>query len=107
MWDLYAPTQVGMSKETKGPIIPDDFRPVFGTRKEFAEDYIAKLELFIPHKQDDRIERKSFQLSMEHIQVEGANPALAMAAADYAAQLRWSVGLRRLAAFGRRTAAAS
>lgn len=31
MWYRYEPTQVGTNKETKQPIMSDEFRPVFGT----------------------------------------------------------------------------
>ena len=62
-------------------------------RKEFISDFIAKLELFAPHKQDDRLQRNSLWLSMEHIMAEKDNPTTAMIIADYAAQfevVRWT-----------------
>ena len=93
MWFRYEPTQVGTSKETREPIMSDEFRPVFGTREEFITEFIAKLELYLPHKQDDRLQRNNLRLSMEHIQAEIENPTVAMTISDYAAQfeiVRWT-----------------
>jgi hypothetical protein len=70
MWFRYEPTQVGTNKETKQPMMSDEFRLVFGTRNEFIDEFVAKLELFSPHRQDDRIQRNNLQRSLEHIMAE-------------------------------------
>ena len=93
IWYRYEPTQVGTNKETMELIVSEEFRPLFGTRKEFISEFIAKLELFAPHKQDDRLQRSNLWLSMEHIMAEKDNPTTAMIIADYAAQfevVRWT-----------------
>lgn len=93
VWYRYEPTQVGTNKDTMEPIMSEEFRPVFGTRKEFIKEFIAKFELFVPHKQDDRLQRNNLWLSMEHIMTEKENPTIAMILTDYAAQfevVRWT-----------------
>ena len=81
----YEPTQFGNDKETKQPIISDEFRPVFGTLSKFIEGSIAKLELFSPHKHDDRIQRNNLHRSLEQIMAEKKKPTVGMLIADYAA----------------------
>ena len=51
-------------------MMSDEFRPVFGTRNEFIDEFVAKPELFFPHRQDDRIQRNNLQRSLEHIMAE-------------------------------------
>ena len=93
MWYRFELTQIGVNKDTKEPIMSMEFRPVFGTRREFLEEFIAQLELYIPHKQDDRLQRNNLWRSMEQIMLEKENPTVAMLIADYAAQFettRWT-----------------
>ena len=59
---------------------------MFGTQEGFIEEFIAKLELFSPHKQDDRIQRNNLHRSLEHIMAEKEKPSVGILIADYAAQ---------------------
>jgi len=93
MWHRFELTQIGVNRDTKEPVLSKEFRPVFGPRTQFVEEFKTQFELYIAHKQDDLLQRNNLYRTMEHIQQEKENPTVALVIADYAAQfetVRWT-----------------
>ena len=92
-WMRYEPTQVGNDSETGEPIFTSEFVPHRGPRKDFLEEFVEKLEQYMPHIQDNKIQRNNLRLSLDHVVAEKDAPTVAITNSDYAAQfetIRWT-----------------